>query len=184
MYDQLYLACIEQKTSNVLGRPDNIKTFSLQAFSNGTAVTSTFDELEYILNKSYGFVKFLPFVELFNSPKTTTTLYGFEDRNEILIGDRYNSTHIFPYQQDDILTYFSEERFYGPSSYYGDIYIFYHDSVIDSNKYQNTFTYMYDRYKIVSSRNTVDTVQYANRSNTIDLSQYAYLEESIYINWK
>lgn len=177
-YDQINIECIEQKLGYVLGKPYSLKVFNLKAFSNGVDVESDLDELEFILSKSYGFVKFIPFIELLSNPKTTATLYGFEDNAGELIGKRYNYTHFFPYQEGDVLRYYLDDR--DPQNYSTAVYS--QDSITSVIKNQDTLTYTVQGTATYVSVGLVAYIEDYTRSISIKLNSnsYAYIDEVIY----
>lgn len=100
---------------------DSVKIFKLTAIKDGQAIASAFNEFEYILSKNYGFIKFLPFPELLNSPKTTVNIVGFEDSSDNLCGQS-SIQKFLPYEVGDVL-YWIKDNYtlpYENTSYYVD----------------------------------------------------------------
>lgn len=177
-FEQIYIECVEQKWGEILeGLSDSLKVFNIQAFSNGTAIESDFDEYEYILSKQYGFVKFIPFIELLRHPKTTATLSGIGISDGRIIGERYNNSYFFPYQIGDVLTYVDV---YNPRWFPNHYREYYRDSITSVSRNQDLLKYTVEGYKVYLGYYEQDTVEYMEE-RAINISERnPFFEESIY----
>lgn len=105
-FDEVRIICTNQTTMDVYGTMDNVKTFILQARNNGQAIISDFDNHTYVLSENHGFLEFLPFNELLNSPKTTVNLLGFENANGVIQGEKaWTIADFIPYEAGDVIYY-------------------------------------------------------------------------------
>jgi len=78
---------VQRGVMDVFGQPDSFKVYQLRPVLNNPLVPHPYSDYQYVLSKSYGFIEFLPFMELFETPKTRVTLAGYEDEDGNLIGD-------------------------------------------------------------------------------------------------
>lgn len=179
IFDYLQIECIEQKLDTFFGKTDSIKIFSLTAIKDGQTTNSLFNDFEYVLSKNYGFIQFLPFLELLNVPKTTATIVGFEDDSNNLCGQ--NSIQQFlPYEVGDVL-YWIKDAYALPYS----STIYYEDSITSVNIIEEQFSYSYNRVKISTNNgyygSSLDTTISKN-TKTFNLTDEVYqiFNHSIY----
>jgi len=177
-FDEVYLECIDQRTEDVFGQNDEVKEFSLQAYANGQPVASAFNNYGYTLSKTYGFLRFLPFIELLKKPKTNATITGFEDEQGMLRGDKGNQ-FILPYGAGDVLYYFHEfgtDRIRETTKNW-------RDSITSVIQYQDSLVYTFDRVEFIKTEisplpPTYDTIYtYNNTKNIIydrDINELTY----------
>lgn len=144
-FDEVHIECVEQSNENVFGQSDEVKVFSLQAHANGQPVESAFDNFNYILSRSFGFLQFLPFTELLNVPKTTATITGFEDEQSNLIGTKGEQFKP-PYEAGDVI-YYSERTGNFPSIF--NMRRMWRDSITMVEHYKDSLIYTFDRLEIV-----------------------------------
>jgi len=166
-FDEVYLECVEQRTQDVFGQNDEVKEFSLKAYANGQPVASAFDDYDYILSKSNGLLKFLPFTELLNQPKTTASITGFEDAQGNLRGGKGDQFKP-PYEAGDVIYYFHE---FGVGSFAKTTKNF-RDSITAVVKYADSLIYTFDRVEFIRTEYkpnpvTYDTVFTYNNNNTL-----------------
>lgn len=172
--DEVYIKCEEQRNEAVFGQNDEVKVFSLQAYANGQPVESAFDNFNYILSKSFGFLQFLPFIELLNEPKTTASLTGIENEQGNLVGTKGDQFKP-PYEAGDVI-YYSEKS--GPWLNFFDAYRNWRDSIIRVEHYKDSLIYTFDRieiikelvldinHPIIDTLVTIDTIQTYNSQET------------------
>lgn len=179
-FDEVHIKCEEQHNEEIFGQSDEVKVFNLQAHADGQPVESAFDNYIYRLSKSFGFLQFLPFIELLNQPKTSATITGFEDEQGNLIGTKGEQFKP-PYEAGDVI-YYSEDTGDFPGDY--NIFRKWRDSITQVIHYKDSLIYTFDRFEIikevkltsiqlpVETMTIIDTIQSYNSKLT-----YIYEEE-------
>lgn len=169
-FDYVNIECTEQKKDTFLGKMDSVKVFKLTAIKDGQPFASAFNEFEYILSKNYGFIKFLPFPELLNMPKTTANLTGFEDSSGNLCGQS-SIQNFLPYEVGDVL-YWIES-----SKQVSEEYTTYHvDSITSVTITDDQFAYTCDR----TSSGGMSFTGILGDIKTFNLNDYQVFNHAIY----
>ena len=75
--DSIVFSCTSKNEEMFFGKIDSVKTFKLQGFNNGNAA-STFNNIEYKLSKSNGFLQFIPLRSL-GGQMEVYEMMGFDD---------------------------------------------------------------------------------------------------------
>ena len=173
-FDEIQITCIEKTTESIFGITDSVKVFSLQAFNNDVAVNSEYDNYEYRLSKNYGFITFLPFIELLDSPKTTVNLQGFEDDNQTLQGEKaWTIIDFTPYEAGDVIYYEIENI---QHAYYEYCLSYGIDSITSRTLINDTLKYTYHR---LSPSGGAISPEYTKTINPNQLN-YTLFDKGIY----
>jgi len=188
-FDYVNIECTEKKYDTFLGKTDSVKVFNVTAIKDGQPYASAFDDFEYVLSKNYGFIKFLPFPELLNAPKTNAKLIGFIDESGDLRG-KSSIQYFLPYEVGDVLYWKRDEdyRLTGSREQLKDYY--YEDSIVSVMVTEDLFSYNFNRttYSKFSSsylyyyEGDRDTSYSINQSMQFDLSkdEYEIFNHAIY----
>ncbi len=114
--DSIIISCTEKIEETFFGKTDSVKIFKLQGYNNGNPI-SKYNDAEYKLSKSNGFIKFIPLRSL-GGQITNYELMGFND------GQAHGFTSTWEdffgkFEVGQILAWrYERERIYLPSGYW------------------------------------------------------------------
>jgi len=156
-FDEVYLECTELRTDTIFGQSDEVKLYSLKAYTNSQPIESSFDTHNYTLSKSFGFLQFLPFIELLKEAKTTATITGFINEQGNLLGSKgvVGNNYRTPYEAGDVI-YYSEDSIIGLGIRKHKI--IWRDSITSVTNYGDSIRYIYDRIEHIVKENWFEII--------------------------